>query len=140
MIKHLSLFLVLGCIPLLSHAQADEWQCSAQDSSDKEWIRKSPYERMAINLAFEACKKESAYPSTCHSAKNGCEAFIGGQSTRPLWRCTALDQLGKAWESNLYRQRDDAALAAKAYCLDNSGSPDTCYINLMTCRNLNELN
>ena len=113
------------------------WQCTARDSTDKEWKASSDYERVAINHAFETCKRESSLPSSCKTSKQDCETFINGVSTRPLWRCIALDQMGKPWQSNLYPHRDDAAIAAKAYCQDQSGFPDTCYINLMTCKNLN---
>ncbi len=58
-------------------------------------------------------------------------------STTPMWICTALDFTAEPWQSNLYPHRDDAALAAKDYCKQNSNVPDTCYINMVTCRNLN---
>lgn len=135
--KFLPFFFIL-LLPLLTQANGSgNWQCTARDGANKEWVKSSNYERIAINLAFEACKKESTLPTTCKTAKEECEAFIDGQSTRPMWRCIALDQMGKAWESNVYTQRDDAAIAAKDYCHDRSGFPDTCYINLMTCRNMN---
>lgn len=113
------------------------WYCSASDAEDKEWTVTSGYELAAINKAFDACKKESRMPATCKVAKENCEVFVNGLSTRPMWRCTALDQTAQPWRSNVYSQRDDAALAAKAYCQDESSLPDTCYINLITCRNLN---
>lgn len=65
-----------------------------------------------------------------------CELFIDGVSTSPAWQCSALDQMAKVWVNNPYPNRDDAALAAKAYCQDNSGFPDTCYVNLLTCKNI----
>jgi hypothetical protein len=131
------LYFTVGFFFMTNSGWAEDWKCIARDAANKEWRASSNYERVAINHAFELCKKESTLPSSCKTSKQDCEAFIDGVSTRPLWRCIALDQMGKPWESNLYSQRDDAALAAKAYCQDQSGFPDTCYINLMTCRNLN---
>ncbi|ARG97545.1 hypothetical protein [Legionella micdadei] len=113
------------------------WRCTAFDGEDKEWTVDSSYEISAVNKAFEECKKQSKVPSSCKTAKEACEAFVNGKSTRPMWRCTALDQMAKTWLSNVYTHRDDAAIAAKAYCEQNSAFPDTCYINLMTCKNLN---
>ncbi len=115
------------------------WECRAHDSTDKEWIARGTYDRVTINDAFSACKKQSASPSTCHAPKEACEVFINGRTTRPMWRCTSLDQLSKVWRSGIYNQRNDAALAAKAHCHQHSAMPDTCYINLLMCKNLNEL-
>ncbi|KTD25096.1 MULTISPECIES: hypothetical protein [Legionella] len=113
------------------------WRCTAFDAENKEWTVESSYEISAVNKAFDECKKQSKIPRSCKTAKESCEAFVNGKSTRPMWRCTALDQMAKSWPSNVYTHRDDAAIAAKAYCEQNSAFPDTCYINLMTCKNLN---
>lgn len=118
----------------------DYWQCLVQDAAGKEWSELSSYKLAAINRALDNCKKQSAFPETCKSSQANCEAFIDGHSTRPMWRCMALDFMGNPWYSNLYRQSDDAALAAKAYCRDNSESPDSCYINFITCANMNARN
>lgn len=112
-------------------------QCTVTDTTGKQWVVKHQYERTAINLAVEACKKESTIPISCKSAHEACESFTHGISNRPLWRCTALDRAAKSWVSNTYDKRDDAALAAKAYCQENSTMPGTCYINMLTCKNLN---
>ena len=114
------------------------WQCSVHDSEAKEWSFKSTYERVATNKAFEACKKQSNLPLTCKAAKESCDYFSDGINTRPLWQCTALDQKAKPWVSDVYMNKDDAAIGAKAYCREKSVSPDTCYIHLVTCKNLNE--
>lgn len=113
------------------------WRCTAYDAEHKAWVVNSNYEITAVNQAFDACKKQSNLPKTCKSAKQTCEFFLNGYSTRPMWRCTALDQMAKTWPSNIYAHRDDAAIAAREYCQEKSGFPDTCYINLMTCKNLN---
>lgn len=131
--------LCLGFIAVYcSYAQAATyWQCSVYDGAGKQWMVQSSYQLAAINRAFDACKKQSQHPATCKSSKEDCDAFVNGRSTRPLWQCTALDHTGTPWPSNLYPQRDDAALAAKAFCQHNNGSPDTCYVNLITCKNIN---
>ena len=106
----------------------------------KNGIVDSYYQLAAINKALDACKKQSQFPANCKVAKARCEAFVNGISTRPMWQCTALDQMAKVWPSKIYVHRDDAAIAAKAYCQQGSSFPDTCYINLMTCKNLNPNN
>lgn len=137
--KHL-LALLPFCFSTLAIADTTEnnWECQVHDSTNMHWVGKGSYERAATNKAFEACKKESKVPETCRAAKENCDVFVNGKSTRPMWRCTALDQYAKTWRSRIYPHRDDAALAAKAYCQENSGMPDSCYIHLMTCVNLNE--
>jgi hypothetical protein len=137
--------LFLNCLLLRQEAIADNtitdlnfWSCTAYDAENKEWNGKSGYELAAINKAYEACRKQSKIPTSCKTAKESCEVFMNGVSTRPMWRCTALDQMAKTWPSNVYTHRDDAAIAAKAYCEQGSSFPDTCYINLMTCKNLNQ--
>ena len=133
-------------IPQLALAAANEiqngnyWQCASFDAENKEWKVKSSYELAAINKALDACKKQSKIPNSCKTARESCEVFTNGYSTRPMWRCKALDQMAKAWPSNVYSHRDDAAIAAKAYCQQGSSFPDTCYTNLMTCKNLNARN
>lgn len=118
-------------------ASNDFWQCTTRDASDKEWQAVGDHEISALNKSYEACKKDSNAPASCKTSKEECEFMANGTSTRPMWRCTAYDQMAKTWPSNLYRHRDDAAIAAKAFCEDRSGFPDTCYINLMTCKNVN---
>ena len=116
----------------------EQWECSSHDSVSLQWVAKNDYQRVATTDAFDACKKQSAFPKTCKTEKDDCELFIDGVTTRPMWRCTALDQLSKVWRSKIYRHRDDAAMAAKSYCHHHSAMPDTCYINLLMCHNLNE--
>lgn len=114
------------------------WLCKAYDSDNNQWMVKSPYQQVAINQAYDGCKKKSKFPASCQAAKEFCDSYIKGVSTKPMWRCTALDHLASVWESDVYTQRDDAALGAKAYCEQNSGMPDTCYVNLLTCKNMNK--
>ena len=114
------------------------WQCITKDSNDQQWSARSGYKKVALNSAFVSCKKESQKPATCKASLANCEGFFQGISIKPMWRCTALDEIAEPWQSNFYPQRDDAALAAKAYCKEKSTIPDTCYINLVTCMNYNE--
>lgn len=114
------------------------WQCTTVDNQEKQWVEISTYDRVAMNKAYDACKKQSTNPSSCKTSKANCEYFFNGQSTRPAWQCVALDLMSKPWPSNIHSQRDDAALEAKAYCQQHSGMPESCYINLLTCKNLNE--
>lgn len=113
------------------------WKCTTTDAENKTWTIDGNYQLNAINYSFAACKKESAYPKSCKTSKTSCEHFVNGQTTQPMWRCVALDRAAGIWPSNTYMMRDDAALAAQAYCKDNSSVPASCYINMITCRNLN---
>ena len=135
------LFLSMLIISPLSLANAinsnDYWQCTTTDREDKQWVAKSISQRAAANTAYDACKKQSRLPATCKAAKEACEHFINGITDKPMWQCTALDQRGKPWVSNLYSNQDDAAIAAKAYCQESSAMPGSCFINMLTCKNRN---
>ena len=131
---------------LLTHAGwarfADDarnyWLCASYDVTNKTWVAKSAYERVAANNALDACKKESLMPQSCHIAVKACKASLHGvSSSPPQWKCTALDDQAVMWKSNAYPQQDDASLAALAYCKERSASPDSCYVNDVTCRNIN---
>ncbi|MDP3560302.1 MAG: hypothetical protein Q8R79_08160 [Legionellaceae bacterium] len=113
------------------------WECSAEDANQKMWTLQASHQRLALNNAMEACKKESTKPGTCRAPQEQCEPFLNGKNIGPMWQCTALDLDAKPWISNPYRHRDDAAIASKAYCHDHSAFPDSCYINLLTCKNIN---
>jgi len=114
------------------------WECSAQDNDGKQWLIRNVYERVATNKAFEMCKKQSLVPKSCAIARESCDYFTDGKSTRPMWQCTSLDANAKPWLSNVYANQEDAAMNAKAYCQEKSTLPDSCYINLVACKNLNE--
>ncbi|MFJ1267543.1 hypothetical protein ACD661_03110 [Legionella lytica] len=115
------------------------WQCTTYDASGKPWIAASAYRKVAVNFAFDLCKKESSAPATCKTRRNSCERFVQGVSVEPMWVCSALDRAAFVWRSNTYPRRDDAALAAKDFCRQRSTVPETCYINLITCVNKNGL-
>ncbi len=136
---HQSIYAVLAIL-FINSAWADDsyWQCSAHDIQGKQWMVNHLYEQVATNRAFEACKKESEAPVSCKALKDNCDYFSNGLSTRPLWRCTALDLMSKIWRNNPRPNRDEAAIEAHDICKRYSAMPETCYINLMTCKNLNE--
>lgn len=113
------------------------WQCLTHDAANKTWSAKNGFQKVALNLAFASCKKESEAPATCKTTPLDCEGFNMGLSTKPMWQCTALDLSAQAWRSNFYVQRDDAALGAKLFCKDKSSVPESCYINFVTCANNN---
>ncbi len=118
-------------------ADGNYWQCITHDASNKEWSSQSDYQKVALNYSFSACKKQSQLPTTCKATPDNCEQFIQGVSIKPMWSCLALDRQANPWRSDLYSQRYDAALGAKAYCQQKSSVPDTCYVNLVTCTNIN---
>ncbi len=137
------LFLCLFIAPQLFAAKVlDEansyWLCAVYDRTEKNWSARSNYRLTAINKAYEACKKESEQPASCKAAKEHCEAYVGGLPTSPLWQCTALDFYANPYVSIVYKKKYDAALASRAFCEDNSDYPESCYINLIACENLNE--
>lgn len=113
------------------------WVCKTMDNNNLEWIVKNKYKKIATNLAFDACKKQSKNPKSCKTSANDCEGFQNGFSTKPLWQCSALDKGTGLWKSNYYAHRDDAAIAAKDYCKTQSTIPETCYVNLIGCINAN---
>ncbi|CAM3015051.1 hypothetical protein [Legionella worsleiensis] len=125
-------------ISISANADSSYWQCITQDKTNKQWTVKNTYQKVALNQAFALCKKESEFPTSCKTSQSSCEGFYMGMSTKPLWRCSAIDQTATAWNSNFYSEQDDAALAAKAYCKEYSSVPDTCFINFVTCKNYNE--
>ncbi|MCE3045032.1 hypothetical protein [Legionella sp. 16cNR16C] len=116
----------------------ENWKCRVYDQTKKEWLAVSNYELTALNKAFDSCKKESQFPLTCKATRANCDGFADGHSLSPLWQCTALDDEAQAWLSIYYRHRDDAVFSAKDYCRNHSKVPETCYVNLLTCRNINQ--
>lgn len=112
------------------------WECVAKDDSHKQWVAHSNYQRNANIRALESCKKESNLPATCQTLDSDCDSLINGRSTRPLWRCVALDHLATPWYSHPSRDRTAAALSAKNICKEKSPLPESCYINMITCTNL----
>ncbi|MDI9818807.1 MULTISPECIES: hypothetical protein [unclassified Legionella] len=121
-------------------ADTNYWKCTAHDAEHKEWTGHSSYQLTSINRAYEACKRQSRVPESCQTSKESCEQIVDGMTTSPMWRCVALDESAAPWASNIYRNASDAAVAAKAYCQANSILPETCYVYLFTCRNLNVRN
>lgn len=133
----ISTILFLLSFGACANSQNNYWQCSAEDKNHYQWTMKGQYEKEAINKAYDACKKQSQNPRSCKSAIALCDYYSDGHNTSPIWQCTALDKAAQKWESNVYKKPQDAALAAKAFCQSKSPIPDSCYINLLTCRDLN---
>lgn len=127
-------FPIYAAPPIVS---GNYWQCTTLDKTNRQWSAVSIYQKVALNFSFASCKKESSLPATCKTTGNNCEQFIQGVNVQPMWQCTAFDRTALPWRSNGYSQREDAALAAKAYCQQKSTVPGTCYINLVTCVNRN---
>ncbi len=113
----------------------DYWLCKTHDETNTFWSAKNIYQKIALNFSYAQCKRNSRLPATCRTSKANCEKFVAGVNIMPMWECTAFDRAAFAWTSNRYPHREDAALAAKAYCKQKSPIPDTCYINLITCMN-----
>lgn len=137
--KKMSGYIFIVSFLIHSYAWADvddNWRCTAHDKANHEWVAEGTYERIALNKAFDECKKASEFPVSCSIAKGDCESFTNGVTTSPMFQCTSLDQRGNPWVSNSYRNPDDALLAAKAFCHDRSPLPATCYSYPLFCRNV----
>lgn len=139
MSKKIQLIILMCGLSGITQAYAMTWQCIATDSRANEWKGEGSYQKNAINNARDLCKQESKEPNSCKTSIENCDSFLDSISTSPLWRCTALDQMAMVWKSEIYRKADDAALAAKAFCMERSAMPETCYTYLFFCKNLNPL-
>lgn len=113
------------------------WQCIAVDANNNLWSIYNKYEIAALNKALDKCKKESKEPLTCKISRNSCEIFINGISTSQIWLCRAFDAKATAWPSSNHKILEHAALDAVNYCKEHSQIPETCYINVNNCRNIN---
>ena len=122
---------------VMSGAQS-QWLCNAYDDQNKQWMASNTYKQVAINKAYDACKKESRDPESCKAANEYCEALIKGKAVHPQWRCSALDHQSNVWVGDVYTNRHDAAAGAHEYCVARTSTPDSCYVNLLTCNYLNE--
>lgn len=132
---------MLMCLTLpagMSMASGTSWTCTSQDSGGYRWTYSSSYQKVALNQAYLQCKKQSAEPKSCKSEAEACHYFIDGLDATPMWQCTAVDAASDAYNSTLYNHQDDAALGALAYCKKKSPVPDTCFINTITCTNVND--
>lgn len=118
-------------------AEMNYWQCTSHDQLNKTWVITNHYKKVALNFAWAHCKKESQFPTSCSLSKTRCTYIYHGMDTTPMWQCTAIDYGAKAWTSDVYPQKDEAALAAKTYCNEKSAKPNTCFINMITCIDVN---
>jgi hypothetical protein len=128
--------LVIIMLPMIAFA-SETFECTAVDATHHAWQGSDFYKKSAINQALSLCKKGSPSPKTCQVTAESCELFINGESTRPIYQCTALDSAGTPFVSQAYPKRDDAALGALGFCKNNSPMAESCYINMLTCQNLN---
>lgn len=112
------------------------WHCHAHDT-EKRYIAFAKSEWTALKNAKTLCKSESKQPKTCSISREDCDALVNGISVRPLWQCTAMDNLAHVWKSGIYRVADNAINAAKMRCYSHSAVPSTCHVNHLTCKNFN---
>lgn len=113
---------------------ASLWYCTAQDNDHHQWEIQHPYRIAAMNRALEQCKKGSPIPKTCRIITKNCIAAGNEMVANRHWQCTAFDKAAMAWTSSFYPNRDDAALHANDTCKSNSSVPESCYINLVSCK------
>lgn len=113
------------------------WLCKAYDESNKQFMAQNSYQKVALNKAYDKCKSASKSPGTCRTATEYCESYVKGRAQQAFWQCTALDFLAQAWVSDGYNTLDEAAIGARKFCEQQSGLPDACYVNLLTCENKN---
>lgn len=117
--------------------QNSHWQCASHDISGKQWLAESSFQRAAINKAWQSCKKNSHDPGSCETAKAYCEMVYLGRVIRSKWVCSSMDQMGHRWRSDTHNTRNDAVTGARMMCREQSTFPGSCYVRLMTCKNLN---
>ena len=115
------------------------WQCTAIDSTNNQWEARYSFQKMAINIALDLCKKSSTHPTTCRVSAQNCKGLNLEANSELLWRCTALDRSAATWNSNFYSDKTEAAMAAMNFCNSKSSLPDTCYLNFVTCMNSNDI-
>lgn len=125
-------------IIFVSDAPHDFWVCKATDLTQRTWTQGNEYQRRALLDALDACKKESTVPNTCKAVGTQCDGILSGSINRAVWRCTSLDTLANYWYSNISPTEIEAALSARDICRKESSVPLTCYINMLTCENLNK--
>lgn len=113
------------------------WVCTARDANQVSWVITENYKRAGMAQALDACKKQSQVPGTCRMPESKCDSYVDGVLTTPMWQCTAIDFLAVPWRGAANTTPDRAALEAKLNCKENSSLPETCYLNYITCRNLN---
>jgi hypothetical protein len=133
------LFVATGSFATTLRGDSSYWQCAAFDSYNKQWLVKSSYQRIALNKAKHECTSNSTAPDSCVVANEYCEMVVKGKRmNRHSWQCVAFDKMGKTWNGDLYRNRDDAAVGARQFCKMQSAFPRSCYVRLMTCKNKNQ--
>lgn len=127
-----------GKIIFLNTAPTDYWMCKARDLDNRVFTADSQYQKSAIVQALSECKRQSPYPASCEALNEDCDGILSGSIKRTIWRCTSLDSLANYWYSSIASNDIEAALSAKAICRAESSVPETCYVNMITCENLNK--
>ncbi|MCC5793089.1 MAG: hypothetical protein JJT82_10870 [Legionellaceae bacterium] len=137
-VERYTLFFLLNLITVGSFAsEAMIWRCLAIDRMGQTWKSTSSYVKSAQASAHALCKKESRNPWQCFSSRELCEVFRFGNSRASFWRCTAYNQKNnEKWRSGPYGARLEAAAGALGYCEQFSKYPDSCYINMLTCKKI----
>lgn len=134
--KYLITPLVLMALSTYSFADSF-WRCTSSDEANNSWSDSNKYQKTAINLSYDQCKKNSSAPKSCESSHEDCHYFSDGYDTTPMWQCSAIDRYAQAWKSTAYSNIDDAAIGAQVYCKHKSEIPETCFVNMITCTNIN---
>ena len=136
-IKLTALLLVLANNHAFTASQTS-WKCISHDNSNTSWSTTNHYKKVALSLAFEQCKKQSYQPASCRIQAEDCHYYSDGRDTTPMWQCTAVDEEAEGYTGTAYPNRIDAAFGSMAHCKQMSSSPDTCFINMITCININD--
>jgi hypothetical protein len=132
-------FLTFLFVITFSTSYADEtWQCITEDAQHHFWSAEHTFSKKAKYLSLDACKKMSKFPRSCAIIQSGCDLLEGGVSTRPYWVCTALDSFSNVFKNEPVPHKDSAILQAKLLCNRNSKVSDSCYVNPITCKNIND--
>ena len=127
--------LFIGLCVLTHHASANHnWLCVAEDRYHHSWQSTGYHEQIALNRAFDACKKNSHLPFSCSVSQASCTAYDSKLLRTAGFQCVAIDKLATAWVGNTYRTPAKALMAAKRYCQNQSPLPDTCYTYPILCK------
>lgn len=132
--------IITPCLLLLSmsgHAANinSYWQCSTTDSADKVWVGRDINRQAAINQSAQACRDNTENEGSCISARESCVQVVNNRIVRPSWRCTAFD-MTTYYRGAVQYTREDTIESALDKCRRLSFSPNTCKVNMLTCKNV----
>lgn len=138
-LKYFIFALLLLNLPMLALAERSEnWDCYIKDANNLVWKAQSSYKRQSVNKVKDLCKKASQNPLSCTVKQVQCESIFKGYAFAPLWQCTGIDRIGAGFRGSKSQNRDTAAINARSRCVLESTLPFTCYVNTITCNNLNQ--